>query len=31
VWFGDGRYLLWSDIPTDRVLKWEEETGAISI
>jgi gluconolactonase len=30
VWFGDGRYLLWSDIPGDRILKWEEETGAIS-
>jgi hypothetical protein len=22
VWFGDGRYLLWSDIPNDRILKW---------
>jgi len=31
VWFGDGRYLLWSDIPNNRVLKWEEETGAVSI
>ena len=31
VWFGDGRYLLWSDIPSDRILKWEEETGAISV
>jgi gluconolactonase len=31
VWFGDGRYLLWSDVPNDRILKWEEETGAISI
>lgn len=30
VWFGDGRYLLWSDIPNNRVLKWEEETGAVS-
>jgi gluconolactonase len=30
-WFGDGRYLLWSDIPNDRILKWEEETGAISV
>lgn len=28
---GDGRYLLWSDIPNDRILKWEEETGAISL
>jgi gluconolactonase len=31
VYFGDGRYLLWSDIPNDRVLKWEEETGAVSV
>jgi gluconolactonase len=31
VWFGDGRYLLVSDIPNQRILKWEEETGAISI
>jgi len=30
-WFGDGRYLLWSDIPNNRILKWEEETGAISV
>ncbi len=29
VWFGDGRYLLWSDIPNDRILKWEEETGKV--
>jgi gluconolactonase len=31
VWFGDGRYLLWSDIPNDRIMKWEEETGAVGI
>jgi gluconolactonase len=31
VWFGDGRYLLWSDIPNDRIMKWEEETGAITV
>ncbi|HEY7509979.1 MAG TPA: SMP-30/gluconolactonase/LRE family protein [Vicinamibacteria bacterium] len=30
-WFGGGRYLLWSDLPNDRILKWEEETGAISV
>jgi gluconolactonase len=28
IWFGDGRFLLWSDIPNNRILKWEEETGA---
>ncbi len=31
VWFGDGRYLLWGDIPNNRILKWEEETGSVSI
>ncbi|MEO5959849.1 MAG: SMP-30/gluconolactonase/LRE family protein [Opitutaceae bacterium] len=30
VWFGDGRYLLWSDIPNNTLMKWEEETGAVS-
>jgi gluconolactonase len=30
VWFGDGRYLLCSDIPNQRIVKWEEETGAVS-
>ncbi|MBL8570136.1 MAG: SMP-30/gluconolactonase/LRE family protein [Phreatobacter sp.] len=31
VWFGDGRYLLVSDIPNNRVLRWDEETGAVSV
>ncbi|SAI56355.1 gluconolactonase [Bordetella ansorpii] len=31
VWVGDGRYLLWSDVADDRIMKWEEETGAVSI
>jgi len=31
VWFGDGRFLLWSDIPNNRVMKWEEETGTVSV
>jgi gluconolactonase len=31
VWFGDGRYLLWSDIPNNRIMKWEEETGVVSV
>jgi gluconolactonase len=30
VWFGDGRFLLWSDIPNDTIMKWDEETGAVS-
>ena len=31
VWFGDGRYLLWSDIPNNRIMKWDEETGAVGV
>ena len=31
VWFGDGRYLLWSDIPNDRMLRWSEESGAVTV
>jgi gluconolactonase len=31
VWFGDGRYVLWRDIPNNRILKWEEETSAVSV
>jgi len=31
VWFGDGRYLLFSDIPNNRILRWTEETGKVSV
>lgn len=31
VWFGDARCLIWSDIPNDRMLRWDEETGAVSV
>jgi gluconolactonase len=31
VWFGDGRYLLFSDIPNNRMLRWTEETGKVSV
>ena len=31
VWFGDGRYLLWSDIPNDRILRWDDASGAVSV
>ena len=27
VWFGDGRYRLVSDIPNDRILRWDAVTG----
>jgi gluconolactonase len=30
VWIGDGRYVLWSDIPNNRIMKWDEETGRVS-
>lgn len=30
VWFGDGRYLLVSDIPNNRILRWDEASGAVS-
>src|SRR6478672_6145741 len=31
VWFGDLRCLIWSDIPNDRMMKWDEEAGAVSV
>lgn len=31
VWFGDGRFLLWSDLPNDRIMRWVEETGEVSV
>ncbi len=31
IWFGDGRYLIWSDIPNNRMLRWVEETGQVSV
>ncbi len=31
VWFGDGRYLLVSDIPNDRILRWDETTEQTSV
>ncbi|TWG97298.1 gluconolactonase [Mesorhizobium sp. J18] len=26
-----GRYLIWSDIPNDRIMRWDEMSGAVSI
>jgi gluconolactonase len=31
VWFGDHRCLLWSDIPNNRIMRWDEETGACTV
>ncbi len=30
VYFGDARCLLWSDLPNDRIMRWDEATGAVS-
>jgi gluconolactonase len=30
VWFGDMRALLWSDIPNNRIMRWDEATGQVS-
>src|SRR5437879_5633242 len=30
VYFGDARCLLWSDIPNNRIIRWDEETGSTS-
>ena len=29
-YFAAGRYLIWSDIPNDRVMRWDEMGGAVS-
>jgi len=31
VWFGDLRCVLWSDIPNNRMMRWDEETGRTTI
>ncbi len=31
VWFPAGRCLIWSDIPNNRMLRWIEESGAVSV
>jgi len=31
VYFPDGGYLLWSDIPNNRIMKFDEKTGAVSV
>ena len=30
-WFAAGRYLVWSDIPNDRILRWDECTGTVGV
>src|SRR5436305_9864751 len=31
VWFGDGCYALLSDIPSNRIIRWDEPTGTASV
>ena len=31
VYFPAGKYLLWSDIPNDRILRYDETSGAVSV
>jgi gluconolactonase len=30
-WFGAGRFLIWSDIPNNRMLRYDETSGAVSV
>ncbi len=30
-YFPAGRYLVWSDIPNDRMLRWDQTTGAVGV
>jgi gluconolactonase len=30
-WFAAGRYVIWSDIPNDRMMKWDETNGVTSV
>jgi gluconolactonase len=31
VWFADQRSLIWSDIPMNRMLRWDETTGRVGV
>lgn len=31
VYFGDRRCLIWSDLPSNRMLRWDEETGQVTV
>lgn len=30
-WFAAGRYLIWSDIPNNRMLRWDETSNQVSV
>ncbi len=31
VWFGDVRTFVWSDIPNNRMMRWDEESGGVGV
>ena len=31
VWLGDSRTFVWSDIPNNRMMRWDEETGSVGV
>jgi len=31
VWFGDHRCLVWSDIPNNRMMRWDEQSGTVTV
>ncbi len=31
VWFGDARCVLWSDIPTNRIMRWDEASDLVTV
>ena len=31
VWFGDSQSLIWSDIPNNRMMRWSDGTGEVSV
>src|ERR1700732_4230523 len=30
-WLGDARWLIWSGIPNNALMRWDDETGAVSV
>src|SRR5688572_7123633 len=30
-WFGDARCVLWSDIPNNRIMRWDEASGGVTV
>ena len=31
IWFGDHRCLVWSDIPNNRMMRWDEQTEDVTV